>query len=282
MEGITFAGKDNKEVLYKFRPFRTKDYKDRVREIILDHRIYFSRRSKLNDPFDLAPTFRLDRTGGEIETRRRLIADAEARLRRNEGEFTNAYIMERLATIAARDLDKFEAEGSELALQRIENDYFVFSLAGNRTHPMLWGHYADGHRGLCIHFEAREPSIFSAAMRVTYHPQRPIVTIPLPTEKDLMQRVTLWKGDFWSYEDEYRLVRFPNKDVTMDEFGLTFDGQKATYKTPWITGITVGAYMSKPDVEQLLRMASDHKPALPLFQAIPTLTYDLGFNRIAN
>jgi len=44
-------------------------------------------------------------------------------------------------------------------------------------------------------------------MKITYHPERPIVTLPLPTEEDLMRRAILWKADFWKYEDGYRLVR---------------------------------------------------------------------------
>lgn len=282
MDDIIFAGRDNKDTLFKFRPFGTNDHKDRVKEIILNHRIYFSKRSKLNDPFDLAPVFMLDRTDGEHATRSRLIVDAEARLIKNGGEFSSAYIKNKLATLAACDLDGFEAESRVRALDRIENEYFVFSLAGNRTHAMLWAHYADGHKGLCIHFKAQEPSIFSAAMKVSYYPQRPVVTIPLPTEADLMQRVTLWKGDFWSYEDEYRLVRFPKSDLRMNEFGLSFDGQNATYKTSWISGITVGAFMPKPDVATVLTIANAHKPALPVFKASPTFTYELTFERIAN
>ena len=282
MEGLTFAGRDGKDTLYKFRAFsdQVADSKTRVREIVLDHKVYFSRRSQLNDPFDIAPAFVLDKTGGEVETRKRLIADAKRAFERQG--LSTPDINEKLALIAVRPLDWFETSARERVLSRLEDNYFVFSLAGNRTHPMMWSHYSDSHRGLCIHFSASEPSVFSAAMKINYDPVRPQVVIPLPVEKELLQKITLTKGNFWEYEDEYRLVRFPKQDVNFDDFGLKFETpQKALYKTPWITGITVGNRMTDSDVKEVIQMAKDHSPQLPVWKAQPTLTYELTFQQIA-
>lgn len=278
MATITFAGRDGKDTLYKFRPYYNDELRDRVRQIVLDHQIYFSRRSQLNDPFDLAPSFVINRDGGDVATKHRLLKDAEDSFKRRG--FSREKTFEGLAALSVRSLDDFEAESRARTLQRLENDYWVFSLAGNRTHPMMWGHYAEGHKGLCIHFSAQEPSLFGAAMKVEYHPARPIVSIPLPDETDLMQRVALWKGDFWMYEEEYRLVRFPDRDAVLADFGLNLTQQKGVYKPAWITGITVGAYMPDAHVQEVLNMAMKHSPPLPVWRAKPTLTYDLTFDQI--
>jgi hypothetical protein len=50
MEGITFAGRDGKDTLYKFRAFNDDEMKARVREIVLGHTIYFSRRCGCSGP----------------------------------------------------------------------------------------------------------------------------------------------------------------------------------------------------------------------------------------
>jgi hypothetical protein len=280
MAEITFAGKDDKLELYKFRSFQSPEDKARVREIILDHKVYFSKRSQLNDPSDLAPVLKINREGGERECRRRLMADAELRLRDKSHGFSNEYILHQLAYLSTCDLEKFEIEARARALKGIERDYLIFSLAGNRTHPMLWGHYADGHKGVCIHFSSLEPSIFAAAMKVAYHYDRPVLGIPLPDEGELLRTITLWKGDFWQYENEYRLVRAPG--LSFDDLGLVFDGQKASYKSSWIRGITVGANMSSQDEKEVLRIAKSHEPALPVYRALPTLTYDVDFEQIAS
>jgi hypothetical protein len=279
MDGITFAGRDQKDTLYKFRSFNKDQAKRRVREIVVDHTIYFSRRSQLNDPFDLAPAFTLDRSGGNEATKQRLLRDAEASYKRRR--YSPEEIHTGLAILSARSLDDFEAESRSRALQRLEEHYWVFSLAGNRTHPMMWGHYADGHKGLCIHFSSQEPSLFSAAMKVEYHSTRPVVNIPLPEESDLMRRVCLWKGEFWKYEDEYRLMRFPDRDAVLAHFGLNLMQQKGFFKAHWMTGLTVGAYMPNDDVEQVLEIAKGHTPPLPVWRAKPSITYDLTFDQIA-
>lgn len=280
MEGISFAAKDAVDTLYKFRAFYNDDLKKRVREIVLDNKIYFSRRSQLNDPFDLQPVFELDRTGGELQARKRLLIDAEASYQRQG--LPRHEIVEKLATLAVCELERFEAGARERAWHRFENEYLVFSTAGNRTHPMLWSHYADGHKGLCIHFSAGTPSVFRFAMKVQYHAARARMFIPVPDELELVLKATLWKGEFWNYEHEYRLVRFPKPEIDYTNYGLTYAGQRALFHPEWVTGITVGAYMPDSHVAEVLEMADQHKPnPLPVWKAKPTLTYELTFDRIA-
>jgi hypothetical protein len=119
-------------------------------------------------------------------------------------------------------------------------------------------------------------------MKIAYDPVRPEVVIPLPVEKELLRKITLTKGDFWRYEEEYRLVRFPEKDVNYDDFGLKFDTpQKAVYRTSCIAGITVGTRMPPTEVDQVVQIAAEHSPALPVWVSKPTLTYELTFDQIA-
>jgi hypothetical protein len=107
------------------------------------------------------------------------------------------------------DLDQFAREAQERSCLRLEREYWVFSLAGNRTHAMLWSHYAEGHSGPCLHFHADETSVFGVAQQVRYEDERPFLEIPLPSEEEVADRSLLWKQKFWVYEEEFRLVRYP-------------------------------------------------------------------------
>lgn len=72
--------------------------------------------------------------------------------------------------------------------------------------PLLWSHYADKHRGVCLEFQAHRDDICS----VTYSPRRLLLDVEkrLATggfsEDDAYQLATT-KFKHWKYEDEVRL-----------------------------------------------------------------------------
>jgi hypothetical protein len=248
-----------------------------VRQIIENHRIYFARSSELNDPFDLAPVLYLDKTLSEPDLREKLIADATRNWARNEPGLPQEEIERRYAWLRTCDLRQFEHDSRAKVFQRLENCW-VFSLAGNRDHPMLWSHYADSHKGLCIHLSTAN-SMFGASQRVQYVPERPRVTFPFVTSsKELLDTCVLRKGKFWEYEEEYRIIRYP--DMTYYDLGLNFDGQLATYQAHLLTGITVGARMPDADIQAVLEMAARHRPALPVWRAHETLAYGFDFDKL--
>lgn len=65
--------------------------------------------------------------------------------------------------------------------------------------PVVWGHYADRHRGICLGFEV--PS--SILNRVAYVDSR----LPRPDVPDVafMKKLLLTKFAHWQYEQEYRV-----------------------------------------------------------------------------
>lgn len=264
-----FAARRGRTTLYKFRPYRSDQHREWVRETIVDSKIYFSRRSELNDPFDLAPVFRIEKD------RRKLLADAERVWARNG---ISGPDLERNRTkLASADLQTIEQEGAARALARIEENYWVFSLAGNREHPMLWSHYAEGHTGVCLHFCADEGSLFGAAQAMHYRPKRPVLPIPLSMlpESEVARRVTLTKGDFWRYEEEYRFVRYP--DVDLSDLGLRFEGQHAYFPPRLLAGITVGARMAAAATESIRDLALRHNPPLSVWIARERASYRFDF-----
>jgi hypothetical protein len=264
-----FAARRGRTTLYKFRPYRSDHHREWVRQIIADSKVYFSRRSELNDPFDLAPVFRIEKD------RRKLLADAERVWARNG--ISVADLQRNRLKLASADLRTIEQDGAARALARIEENYWVFSLAGNREHPMLWSHYAEGHTGVCLHFCADEQSLFGAAQAVHYRPKRPVLPIPLSMlpEPEVAKRVTLTKGDFWRYEEEYRVLRFPDMDVS--DLGLRFEGQHAFFPSRLLVGITVGARMAATTIESIRTLAVSHVPPLPAWRAREAASYKLKF-----
>ena len=65
--------------------------------------------------------------------------------------------------------------------------------------PVLWGHYADKHKGLCLGFEV--PT--SVLGKINYLDSR----LPIPSELDekFMKRILFTKFKHWEYEQEHRI-----------------------------------------------------------------------------
>ena len=89
----------------------------------------------------------------------------------------------------------------------IAEDLGLLCMSGSWQHPLLWGHYGDRHRGLCLGFDAPEDSF----TKVTYVPERPSLTTfghrHITELGDAAFRHMLFsKFEAWAYEDEYRSV----------------------------------------------------------------------------
>lgn len=64
--------------------------------------------------------------------------------------------------------------------------------------PLLWGHYADKHKGICLGFDV--PDLHLA--EVTYVNQR--LAAPGAIDEPFMKQLLLTKYKHWVYEEEYR------------------------------------------------------------------------------
>jgi hypothetical protein len=261
-----FAITEGIRTLYKFCPFGTPERRAWVREIMVDHKIYFARSSELNDPYDLKPLLKLRRSASEREIREMLRAEAEeywARQQLPPSPEQLARYRFRLATI---DLAQFERESIERTHQRLEQSYRIFSLATERSVVQMWDEYADSRRGLCIHFRADDVHFpFAFAQRVVYQTERPGLLVPFgeTPENEIADVATLTKtAARWSKEQEYRLIRYPGVDYS--EAGLRFDGQHAFFPAGSITGITIGTDMPADHVQTICEYASQHSPPLPV------------------
>lgn len=246
-----------KNVLYKFRPYWTEEDRTRVREILVDHKVYFARASQVNDPFDLYPCI-------DIPSRENYLDGLKRHLQRKQ--IPEEECARQIAVVSSPDSDLREHQliAQDRTRRRLE-DLWVFSLAGNRDHPMLWSHYAGGHTGLCLHFRADEGSLFGAALQVTYSDKRPVIPLDLdelPPNK-IIELTTLRKGQFWDYEDEFRFLR-PHAD---SDFPIRFDGQHAFFDPNELCGLTLGARMRADDAEELRKLAAMHVANLPVCQA---------------
>ena len=106
-------------------------------------------------------------------------------------------------------------EGFAAANRQISASIGVLCFSRNWGNPVLWAHYSDKHKGICLGFDVPDNSV----REVTYisEPLR-----PPQRDEDLTEALALrWvsiKFEHWRYEDEVRL--FTSLDESDD--GLYF------------------------------------------------------------
>jgi hypothetical protein len=96
-------------------------------------------------------------------------------------------------------------------IEKIRRDTGIISFSVNPLSHLMWGHYAESHKGFCIGYNT-EIQPFDLARKVTYaDPEGAINLIEvLNTNADsLSDLVSCRKGKAWEYEAEYRITVGP-------------------------------------------------------------------------
>lgn len=108
-----------------------------------------------------------------------------------------------------RDLRKWKAE--------MAAKYGILCFCRHWHNPVLWSHYADRHRGICLGFDVPDDSV--KALR--YIASR--TSLRLPLTEVATQKLLFTKYRDWSYEEERRgWARFDARDPATGLFFCDF------------------------------------------------------------
>lgn len=222
-------------VLYKYRHFSA-----RTIEQLCSDEVYFADPSTFNDPLDTKPCVEADCDVETLEravyelVRRRVDATmkAGAQTIKYRGPKTMEHIDKRSRAAAQRVLDTATYNATnpdyeeappgphkallayELERELLQQyDKGLLSLAKRYDCPLMWSHYGDQHRGLCLGYSVPEASR-SQLNRMNYGGRRvvPASQIAAMLQGDDAARravdeaVLLRKARDWQYEKEWRLL----------------------------------------------------------------------------
>lgn len=153
--------------------------------------IMFNRYSEFNDPFECQAN--IDTNNTEAEWRQFLI---------NNG------VQPHIAKQRANDLMKNKMLASShirKSIQAVYDETGIFCMTTKNDNLLMWAHYADMHKGVCIEFDVtKDPLVFCPIRKVTYsHDYRTYNYINNHKEAFIS---LAYKSDEWDYEDEYRIL----------------------------------------------------------------------------
>lgn len=248
--------------LYKYRPFGVNTLR-----AITEAEVFYAKPATFNDPLDCDPTIDMDIERVHLERLlyRMLLkrkSEEEARndigyLRYLSSEYgdyktdteVESYLKRMLANDIKRELD------SELGNEG------VLSLSATWKSGLMWSHYADEHRGICIEYDTRDQEHPRLAS-VDYKGPRAVKTSDLYRWKvrddaDAKERVFktyfYTKSGEWRYEREWRDVK--------EQSGVT----EVPFRT---TAILFGLRCDSTVIKSIVKLLSDH-PTIKIWQVLP-------------
>lgn len=247
---------------YKYKSL-AGDARLHTRDLIVNQRLYFPGPAQLNDPFETKPYFE---TTATLQQQRKHIAGM---VNRHEREVPRAERRRRIALIGA-DRANFR-ERMIWSTQETLKAVGIFSFSARHLDLLMWPHYADNHRGVCVRFEAE--ALFQAEQvpfPVIYADQRPVCDPILEPTVDWLNKSVLTKGTPWSYEKEWRLVKTRGA------------GQTTQLTTPTINGVLLGANISPADREEVLQWAATAGRTIKVAQtSFHPSAYSLNIEQVA-
>ncbi len=246
-----YAGDSEFASFFHYEPFKAEYLTD----ILKNQRIHCSDPNNFNDPWDCKPWFDISDLSDPDKHRNAADWFIENQLEGPKGDSDD----QRLRTDPAllRDLI---SSFSQNFVQHIRSRWALYCLTPHPDSILMWSHYAENHKGICLEFRNDNPTIQSAK-QVIYRSKYPVWLINESKEKSL--ELLLTKSEVWSYEKEYRLICPIWNRLKIEHPLIVRDGYLAL-PTGALKSIIVGANGSHDAVAEIVKQ---YAPEMPIRRA---------------
>ncbi len=133
--------------------------------------------------------------------------------------------------------DPFELLGVNLSDRELRTAFIAMknALAEDRGllcfskrwwNPVLWSHYADSHRGLCLGFDVPDNLLIKVSYTTKRAAPATLSSNQQTVKERAMKKILATKFQHWSYEEEVRLfVGLEDKDRRSEHYFFDFSDQ---------------------------------------------------------
>lgn len=173
-------------VLYKYRELNEWTY-----QILEKCELYFATPNSFNDPFDckLNPTNIFEAELAAYLTAKQTICKGGI----NKEKLEELLHIENVNELIQQSID------------RVMNRTGICCMTGRNDNILMWSHYADSHRGICLGFDVLEdPSFFVYPIKMDYVSEYPKISSIGPEFARLLLK-SKYLG--WKYEEEVRIYK---------------------------------------------------------------------------
>lgn len=232
--------------LYKYRSLRTKKDREHTLRIFTHNEIYFAKCKEFNDPFDCNLHISVD---GDFNTHKAILRQLNPNLSEEKIDIQTH------KDLQPENIKKRERKINK-EIRRINENVGIFSMSAKRDNILMWSHYADYHRGICIEFKTTGGKLFGCDMlNIDYDEKYPKFNVYDDMNLERVRKYVCTKSLGWGYEEEWRIF---------------YRETGCQYFSPGdeeISGVILGARISKRNKALVLKCLSETNCKAKLYEA---------------
>jgi hypothetical protein len=247
--------------LYRYQRFAP----DRLGNLLQTNTVYCTSPNNFNDPWDCRPCF----NDGQLENPEVLekhIRWFEQADRKHYPKTDHQH--RQMAESLRRNPHRVREMVNEVSCgigSVIDQRYGVCCFTTKADSTLMWSHYADHHKGICLEFGA-DNHVVSAALKVEYRAEYPFLDLSdNGAEHNLLPLIS--KSSEWAYEDEYRLVAQERK-VALGNGSLMMDDHLLELALRTIKSVIVGCSMPDHTLKELSEIVAQTGDNVKIKRAI--------------
>ena len=231
--------------LHKYRTI------DSTKKMLENNSMWFSSPKNFNDPFDCQIIPNTNNTESEI---RKFLRD-------NINDLSDSEI-DNLAKITFNQPSKWK-NTIEKTFDSIINSTGICCFTENPKNLLMWSHYTDCHKGVCLKFNLlKDPSFFVYPLPVNYQDKYPDYN-HLGDRNDLIKDIILTKSSDWKYENEIRVMK-------LNKIGLV------PFKKECLEEIIFGYRTEQKDIDSIMELSKSRGFNIE-FKRSGVSTFDVTF-----
>jgi hypothetical protein len=231
LSALVKLGISQKQIPQYFFKYRTLESLEKILE---NNSLWFSNPQDFNDPFDCQIVVEGNHTEEELIELIKQIVPASV----NESQVTQ------LAKEAANIPGKWEYI-LNTSITNIMARNGVCCFVGNESNLLMWSHYSNSHKGVCLKFDAlKDPDFFVFPLPVNYQTEYPNYN-HLVDRQNILRSLIMTKSDHWKYEEEQRVLK--TNQVGLHQFKKTA-----------LVEIIFGCRCSEEDIRKYIDLAKTH------------------------
>jgi Protein of unknown function (DUF2971) len=234
--------------IYKYRSLSGQYGREAIERALLHNELYWQSPVSFNDPFDCAPVLYF---GDNNAQREGFYKRAAKQVYNAEPRASRRRHCKEMASVPASKME----ETLQMKWDEWLSDSAIACFSAVHDDPLMWGHYADSHKGVCLIFDEianNETQWF--AFPVSYQEARPRVNLTSFNDPNVMAQALLLKSNHWSYEHERRMIAWRKPP-----------GYRG-FPVQQIKGIILGAKIEDND-QTFVRALLENRPNLQVFRA---------------
>ncbi|MBB4080787.1 hypothetical protein GGR28_003422 [Lewinella aquimaris] len=226
-------------MIYKYRALNEDTY-----NTLEENHLWFAAPSEFNDAFDCQIPFASDSSLASI-------ADYFVR-----SGYDRSHIEKILRTQSTPLEDLLRKHHSQ---PNFADDFVRVCCFSKRNDiKLMWSHYADKYKGICMGFDAaKDPKTF-AGLPVEYVDGAEFPRLDIFSDEYALQRLIFTKSSDWKHEEEVRVCNVREGDKQLYKF-----------KPESLTHIIFGSKVSKENIDRVLEIVKGRDVKLQKIQLAP-------------